>query len=87
MNAEALAYMSIAEQAALIRKKEISPVDLIDLYLDRIGKWDGVLHSWITVCADSARRQAKEAASRIRSPRVMCPPPWLRSFSRISAKA
>jgi len=65
MNAEALAYMSIAEQAALIRKKEISPVDLIDLYLERIRKWDGVLNSWITVCADSARRQAKEAEAEI----------------------
>lgn len=65
MNENALAYMSIAEQAALIRKKEISPVDLVDVYLKRIEKWDGVLHSWITVCADSARAQAKEAETEI----------------------
>ena len=65
MNENQLAYMSIAEQAALIRNREISPVDLIDVYLRRIEKWDRVLHSWITVCADSARRQARQAEAEI----------------------
>lgn len=65
MNENQLAYMSIAEQAALIKKKEISPLDLIDLYLRRIEKWDRVLHSWITVCADSARKHAKQAEAEI----------------------
>ena len=73
MNENALAYMSIAEQAALIRKKEISPVDLVDVYLKRIEKWDGVLHSWITVCADSARAQAKEAETEIAKGRYRGP--------------
>jgi aspartyl-tRNA(Asn)/glutamyl-tRNA(Gln) amidotransferase subunit A len=65
MNEEKLAYMSIAEQAALIKKKEISPVDLVDAYLGRIEKWDGVLHSWITVCADAARGNARRAEAEI----------------------
>lgn len=65
MNRDDLAYASIAEQAALIRKREISPVELVEIYLERIGRWDGVLHSWITVCADVARRQAREAESEI----------------------
>ena len=65
MNHDRLAYMSIAEQAALIRKKQISPVELVDVYLERIAKWDGVLHSWITVCADRARAEAKEAEAEI----------------------
>lgn len=65
MNSSELAYMSIAEQAALIKTKEISPLDLVDLYLERIEKWDGILHSWITVCADSARRQARKAEAEI----------------------
>jgi aspartyl-tRNA(Asn)/glutamyl-tRNA(Gln) amidotransferase subunit A len=53
-----LAYLSIAQQSALIEKKQISPVDLVDAYLSRIRKWDGVLHSWITVCAESASQGA-----------------------------
>ena len=65
MSDEKLAYMSITEQAELIKTKEISPLDLVDLYLRRIEKWDGVLHAWITVCADSARRDAKRAETEI----------------------
>ncbi len=65
MNENDLAYMSVAEQAKLIEKKEISPVDLIQLYLDRIEKWDGVLHSWITVCGARALDQAKKAEAEI----------------------
>lgn len=65
MNEDELAYMSIAEQSALICRREISPVDLVELHLRRIEKWDRVLHSWITVCADSARAQARKAKAEI----------------------
>jgi aspartyl-tRNA(Asn)/glutamyl-tRNA(Gln) amidotransferase subunit A len=65
VNETDLAYMSIAEQAALIEKKEISPVDLIRTYLDRIERWDGVLHSWITVCGERALKHAKAAEAEI----------------------
>jgi aspartyl-tRNA(Asn)/glutamyl-tRNA(Gln) amidotransferase subunit A len=65
MNQDELASLSIAEQAALIRRKEISPGDLVDVYLNRIEKWDGVLHSWITVCAESARAEARKAEQEI----------------------
>lgn len=65
MNESQLAYMSIGEQAALIKKKDISPVDLVEIYLQRIEKWDGVLHSWITLCAETARVQARRAEAEI----------------------
>ena len=65
MNENELAYMSVAEQAKLVETKEISPVDLIQVYLDRIEKWDGVLHSWITVCGERALDQAKKAEAEI----------------------
>jgi aspartyl-tRNA(Asn)/glutamyl-tRNA(Gln) amidotransferase subunit A len=73
MNDTQLAYLSIAEQAALIRKKEISPVDLVEAYLRRIERWDGVLHSWITVCADRARREARAAEAEIAAGRYRGP--------------
>ena len=65
MNKTELAYLNVVGQAKLIENKEISPVDLIQLYLDRIEKWDGVLHSWITVCAERALDQAKKAEAEI----------------------
>jgi Asp-tRNA(Asn)/Glu-tRNA(Gln) amidotransferase A subunit family amidase len=43
MNDTDLAFMSVAEQASLIEKKELSPVDLIELYLKRIE--NGILCS------------------------------------------
>ena len=73
MNENELAFLSIAEQAALIRKKQISPVELVNVYLRRIEKWDGVLHSWITVCAESARKSAAQAESEIVSGRYRGP--------------
>jgi aspartyl-tRNA(Asn)/glutamyl-tRNA(Gln) amidotransferase subunit A len=65
MDEERLAYMSMAEQAKLLERRELSPVELTDVYLRRIEKWDRVLHSWITVCADSARARAKRAEAEI----------------------
>ena len=65
MTENELAYMSITEQAVLIEKKEISPVDLVKLYLKRIEKWDGILRSWITVCGERALNQAKKAETEI----------------------
>jgi len=73
MNDNELAYTSVTEQAALIRAKQISPLELVDLYLKRIEKWDSVLHAWITVCADRARRQAKQAEAEIMKGRYRGP--------------
>ena len=58
MDNESLAFKSVAEQARLIERREISPVDLVRLYLARIEKWDHVLHSWITVCGEQALKKA-----------------------------
>ena len=55
-----LAFMGAAKLAALVRDKQVSPVDLVRLYLDRIDRFDGRLRAWITVC----REQAQEAARR-----------------------
>ena len=40
-----LAYKSITELAHLIRSRNLSPVELTDLYLQRIGQYDGELKS------------------------------------------
>ena len=56
-----VAYKPIAELAHLIRTRQLSPVDLTDLYLRRIGEYDGTLKSYITVTPEVAQRQAQEA--------------------------
>src|SRR5437762_5537215 len=58
-------YLTIAEAARLIEKKELSPVELVDSRLDRIARLDGKLHSFIRVLADQARSAARTAENEI----------------------
>jgi Asp-tRNA(Asn)/Glu-tRNA(Gln) amidotransferase A subunit family amidase len=44
-----LYYLTIEEAGRLIRRKELSPVELTQAYLDRIQAVDGQLHSYLTL--------------------------------------
>lgn len=65
MNGNELAFMSVIDQAKLIETRQISPLDLVELYLERIERWDGILHAWTYICADEARAVAKAAEKEI----------------------
>src|SRR5213080_479826 len=58
-------YLTIADAARLIEKRELSPVELVDSRLDRIARLDGKLHSFIRVLADDARAAARAAEAEI----------------------
>jgi aspartyl-tRNA(Asn)/glutamyl-tRNA(Gln) amidotransferase subunit A len=58
-------FFTIAEAARLISAGELSPVELVDHCLARIERIDPILHSFITVTADSARIEAKAAERQI----------------------
>src|SRR5215471_1892619 len=58
-------YVTIAEAARLIEKRELSPVELVDSRLDRIALLDGRLHSFIRVLADAARHEARATEAEI----------------------
>src|SRR5882762_3005914 len=60
-------YLTIAEAARLIEKRELSPVELVDSRLARIKKLDGQLHSFIRVLADQARADARAAETEIKA--------------------
>jgi len=68
-----LAFLSIGQAARLLRRKEISPVDLVDAALGRIERWNPSLNAFLTVLAESARRQAKAAEREIRKGRSRGP--------------
>src|SRR6185503_155746 len=57
--------ISIAEASDLIRRKEISPVDLTTSCLARIEQLNPTLNAFITVMHDSALGQAREAENEI----------------------
>ncbi|HXY79380.1 MAG TPA: amidase, partial [Candidatus Bathyarchaeia archaeon] len=61
-----LAFLSIEEAARLLRRREISPVELVEASLARIERWNPRLHAFLTVIAEQARSQAKRAEREIR---------------------
>jgi aspartyl-tRNA(Asn)/glutamyl-tRNA(Gln) amidotransferase subunit A len=60
-----LHFLTLAAAAALIKKRELSPVEYADALLQRIESLDPQLNAFITVTAALARRQAREAEQEI----------------------
>ncbi len=59
MNPTDLAFASALEQARLVRQGVVSPVELVQLYLNRIQALNGKLGSFVTVTAEQALAEAK----------------------------
>ena len=60
-----LHFLSIAEAAALIAARKLSPVDLTKAFLARIEALDSQVHAYLLVTADHAMAQAKRAEAEI----------------------
>jgi aspartyl-tRNA(Asn)/glutamyl-tRNA(Gln) amidotransferase subunit A len=65
MTAMELCFTTLADAARRIARHELSPVELTDAYLQRIGEFDHQLQSFVTLTADLAMRQAKAAEAAI----------------------
>lgn len=57
--------LSVAELSRLIQRKEVSPVELVQSFLERIKNVDGKLQSYITVCSEEAMAAAFQAEKEI----------------------
>jgi amidase len=55
-----LAFLPATEQARLVRTREVSSLELVRLYLDRIEQLDPRLNSFVTVCAEEALEEAEK---------------------------
>jgi Asp-tRNA(Asn)/Glu-tRNA(Gln) amidotransferase A subunit family amidase len=64
-NLEDLAFATIPELASLVRSQKISSLDLTQMYIARIKRYDPLLHFNITVTEDRAIAQAKIADAEI----------------------
>jgi aspartyl-tRNA(Asn)/glutamyl-tRNA(Gln) amidotransferase subunit A len=62
-----LAELTLAGAASLVGRKEVSPVELVDVCLERIAATNDVLHAYITVYADEAPAVAKGAEAMIQA--------------------
>ncbi len=62
---EKMAFAPATEHLKLIAGKQVSPVELTELYLRRIEDLDDKLNSYLTVTADEAMQKAKETEAGV----------------------
>ena len=63
-----LANLDATEQAELVRRKEVSPLELVDAAITRIEKVNPQLNAVITPLFDKARAQAQEICAGAGAP-------------------
>jgi hypothetical protein len=66
-NREELAFYPVEKLAVLIRERQITSLELTELYLDRIARYDDELKTVVTLTPDLARRQAHQADEELAS--------------------
>ncbi len=62
---EDIAFLTLTELGALIKSKQLSPIELTEIYLKRLKEFGPKLFCVITLTEDLARAQAKEAHEEI----------------------
>jgi len=60
-----LAWLSVAETAALIAARKLSPVELVEAQLARIARLDPQWHAFIRILPERAKAQARAAEAEI----------------------
>ena len=73
MVADDLCFLSIAQLAEQIGKRAVSPVEVTQAYLDRIPEIAPMLNSYLTVTAERAIQDARQAESEIQANRYRGP--------------
>jgi Asp-tRNA(Asn)/Glu-tRNA(Gln) amidotransferase A subunit family amidase len=64
-NLEDVAFYTVPELADLVRRRKVSSVDLTQMYLTRLKRYDPLLHFTITLTEERALAQAREADADI----------------------
>lgn len=65
MQTSEIPYLSATELGRLIAAQEVTPLEAVDAYLSRIEQVDDRLNAYITVCAEDARQEARQAEAEI----------------------
>ncbi len=65
MSSGKLCFLTLAEQARLIRAGEVSPVEVATSVLEQAQRLDGRLHAYLTVTAEAALAEARQAEAEI----------------------
>ncbi len=88
MNKIDLAFRTALEQAQLIRRRQVSPTELVEIYLERISRLNPQLGSYFTVMAEQAIADAKAKTEMLTSTNVLPPffgvPISIKDLSRVA---
>jgi len=57
--------LTIAEVSALMTKKKVSPIEIMDSFLARSKSLENTLHVWVTLDEDKARSDARHSLSEL----------------------
>jgi len=68
-----LAFATIAELSVLLAQRKISPVEITNLFLERIEKYNPNLNAFLTITRDAALAAAHESEKRIQQKRSRGP--------------
>src|ERR1019366_387131 len=68
-----LEFATIAELSVLLARRKISPVEITNLFLDRIEKHNPNLNAYLTITRDAALAAARESEKRIKQKRSRGP--------------
>src|SRR2546427_10519771 len=68
-----LVWRSVTELSRMILTKEVSPVEVVRAFLDRVTALDGKLKAFITGCADAALAAARAAEAELVAGRAVVP--------------
>jgi len=66
-----VAFAGLVRQAEMVRRGDITPTELVELYLDRISRLDPKLNSYRVVLEERARGEAKLVEDRLARGHVM----------------
>ena len=61
MDKAEIPFLSVAQLGSLIESREVSPVEVVESYLDRIDSLNSRLYAYLTVCSDQALQFARES--------------------------
>ncbi len=64
-DSQALAFMSVSQLSELLRHRQVTSLELTQLYLERLKKYDPLLKCVVTLTEDLAVKQAKKADQEI----------------------
>ena len=73
MSAAELCYTPATELGRLIRARQLSPVELTEVVLNRIERLNPQLHAFLTVTADHTRELARASEDRAMQGRLIGP--------------